>query len=64
MRCAKKCFSIILATAVGGMPTPENVLPFRAVEVNALSQGALRAIHSVLVNRTPNIPIERRTLYH
>jgi len=23
MRCAKKCFFIILAAAIGGMPTPE-----------------------------------------
>jgi len=23
MRCAKKCFFIILATAISGMPTPE-----------------------------------------
>jgi len=30
-----------------------------AVEVNALA-----AIHSVAVNRTPNLPIERRTLCH
>jgi len=39
------------------------VLLAGAVEVNALAQVAT-AIHSVAVDRTPNLPIERRTLYH
>jgi len=39
MRCAKKCFFIILAAAISGMP---NMLLTRAVEVNAFAQEELR----------------------
>jgi len=34
------------------------------VEVNALAQGVLRPIHSVAVDRTPDLPIGRWALHH
>ena len=39
------------------------VLLAGAVEVNALAQGAARQF-TLAVDRTPNLPIERRTLHH
>jgi len=72
MRCATKCFLIILATATSGIPTreicflPEQLkqtfLPRRFV-ANVLAKCAT-AILSVLVNRTNNLPVERRTAGH
>jgi len=35
-------YDLILVTAIGGRPKPEILLLARAVEVNALAQGALR----------------------
>jgi len=35
-----------------------------AVEMNALCLRSATAIHTVVVGPTPNLPIERRTLYH
>ena len=39
------------------------VLLVGAVEVNAVVQGST-AIHSIAMDRSPNLPVERRTLYH
>jgi len=40
------------------------VLLAGAVEVNALGPMRATEIHSVAVVRAPNLPVERRTLYH
>jgi len=52
-------FSLNLVTAIGGRPKPELCfLPGRSCP------SSYTAIYSVAVDRTPNLSIDRRTLYH
>jgi len=63
MRCAKKCFFIILAKVISGMPTSEICFLPGQFRLTILPKSTT-ASHSVSVNRTYNLPLERRTLYH
>jgi len=53
---------IILATAIRGQR--RKYVPYRGSWGERSFPRSTTAIHSVAVDRTPNLPIERRTLYH
>jgi len=60
-RCAKKYnFFIILAMGISGMPTPEICFLHSSWAEGSCPRSATTS-HSVSVNRTHNLPIERRT---
>jgi len=53
-----------LVTAVSGKTKPEYLPPAGAILGEHSCPRSAMAVHSVAVDRTPNLPIERRTLYH
>jgi len=57
-----RCIFIILAKAISCMPTPGICFWRSSSERSWPSSNA--AIHSVAVDRTHNLPVERRTVYH
>jgi len=62
MRCAKEMSFSILVTASSGKPTPELCFFLGRLGWTLFPKSA-KAIHSMAVDRTPNHPIERRTIH-
>jgi len=54
---------LILVMAIGGRPKPEICLLLRRLGWTLLPKSAT-TIHSVVVDQTPKLSVERRTLYH
>ena len=57
-----RCIFIILAKAISCMPTPE--IRFWRSSSERSCPSSTAAIHSVAVDRTHNLPLERRTVYY
>jgi len=62
--CILHITSVYFLNLIFGDSNWRNLILTGAVEMIALAHGVLTVIHSVTVDQTPNLPVERRILYH